>query len=217
MRVTTVAIGLFSLFSLLILQFYRVQITQNDKWLGLARSQHELIVKEPAHRGRFFSNTKIKVGHPDTPQPFVIDVPKFHIFADPAVIPAQFRDEITTFLGNHLDTRPKALTNHLEKKSRSRKLAMWLSQKTKIEIETWWKPFARKNKIPSNALYFAQDHHRSYPFGSLLGPILHTIRDDGAIPTGGLEHYFNDQLQGKSGKRLLLRSPSHPGLLHAGR
>jgi len=44
--------------------------------------------------------------------------------------------------------------------------------------------------------------------------VLHTVRDDRdvitnqALPTGGLEYFFDSYLQGKAGKRLLIRSPS---------
>ena len=45
---------------------------------------------------------------------------------------------------------------------------------------------------------------------------MHTVREDKdpathqAIPTGGLELIFDRMLQGKEGKRLILRSPRHP-------
>ncbi|WP_230379610.1 hypothetical protein, partial [Microbacterium sp. ZXX196] len=61
-------------------------------------------------------------------------------------------------------------------KSRSRKMQMWLTPEQRNEILQWWHPYARKNKIASNALFFIADYKRSYPFGSLLGQVLHTIQ-----------------------------------------
>jgi cell division protein FtsI (penicillin-binding protein 3) len=76
-----------------------------------------------------------------------------------------------------------------------------------------WHPFARANKLPRNALFFASDYQRSYPFGKLLGQVLHTIqnvKDEStgqALSTGGLELYFDQYLRGKQGKKRLMRSP----------
>ena len=67
-------------------------------------------------------------------------------------------------------------------------------------------------KISRNALFFISDYQRSYPFGKLLGQVLHTIQNvkdentSQAIPTGGLELYFDAYLKGKIGKRRMLRS-----------
>ena len=79
----------------------------------------------------------------------------------------------------------------------------------KVEVESWWKEFAKKHKIASNALFFIKDYHRSYPYGSMLGQILHTVRES-KEPTGGLELYFDQTLRGFPGKRELLRSPYTP-------
>ncbi|MFS8563889.1 MAG: hypothetical protein LVR00_06070 [Rhabdochlamydiaceae bacterium] len=60
----------------------------------------------------------------------------------------------------------------LEKKSRSRKLILWLSQEQHEDIKAWWGPYAKARKIPRNALFFIQDYKRSYPYGKLLGQVL---------------------------------------------
>ncbi len=93
---------------------------------------------------------------------------------------------------------------------------MWIDRKERDAVLEWWFSFARSKKIVRNALYFVQDYQRSYPFGKLLGPVLHTIRSEKevssqqSIPTGGLELIFDRFLQGKQGKRSILRSPRHP-------
>ncbi len=219
-RLVTIACGTFLLFSLLIAQYFRIQIIEGDEWSKAALSQHEFVVTEPAKRGAFFSNTSLKKGHTEKSQPFVIDVTKFHLYIDPVSIPKAYSKEVARALLPHLklktDEEKKHLLAEFYKKSRSRKIAMWLEKEEKEAIQKWWQPFAKQKKIPGNALFFVTDYQRSYPFGHLLGQVLHTIRDlkdentQEGVPTGGLEAKFNDVLKGKQGKRILLRSPLNP-------
>jgi cell division protein FtsI (penicillin-binding protein 3) len=215
-RLVWIALFIFILFSLLITQFYNIQILEGKKWAAQAQKQHFFIIKEPFIRGTFYSNPFIKQKHLAKPQPFVIDVPKFHLYIDPESLPLAAKDEIAEQLIAMLDISIVEKLNFREqfdKPSRSRKLAMWLDKETYQTIQQWWQPYARKNKIARNAIFFIKDYQRSYPFGKLLGPVLHTIQKQKdelthqARPTGGLELYFNSYLQGKQGKRRLMRSP----------
>lgn len=218
-RLVWVSLFVFSLFCLLIVQFFRIQIIEGEKWTRQAKAQHQLVVTEPFKRGLFYSNTSIKRGHPETPQAFVIDVPKFHLYADPNSIPENFRNEIAGKVCKLLNLQGEAvqkLREQFEKKTRSRKLALWLEKEQCDSINQWWFHYARSKKIVRNALFFVQDYKRSYPFGKLLGQVLHTVREEKdtkthqPVPTGGLELVFDKILQGKEGKRQILRSPRHP-------
>lgn len=213
------AFAVLILFSFLIIQFFKIQIVEGEKWTREARKQHQFVISDPFHRGLFYSNTSIKKGHPETLQPLVVDVPKFHLFADPSSLPAIRRQEVVQGIAQalHLSKEEaEKLKAHLAKKSRNRKLKMWLSQEERNTLARWWDGYYRKHKLPRNALYFVQDFKRSYPFGHLLGQVLHTVREEcdaksrQIIPTGGMELFYNKLLQGKEGKRLLLRSPRHP-------
>jgi cell division protein FtsI (penicillin-binding protein 3) len=215
-RLVFISLGLAFFFSLLLAQFYRIQIVEGDKWSKKAKAQHQLTVIEPYKRGTFYSNTSIKIGHLETPLPFVTDVPKFHLYADVTALPVELRASVISALSEALQydlNDQKQLQGHMQTKSRGRKLASWMDQKSREEIEAWWFPFARKHKIPRNALFFVQDFKRSYPYGKMLGQILHTVREvrdpstQEHIPTGGLELMMNPYLKGKEGKRILLRSP----------
>jgi cell division protein FtsI (penicillin-binding protein 3) len=215
-RILYLSLFLFILFAILIIQFYHIQIIENEKWSKIADKQHYFIVNEPFMRGTFISNASIKKGHPEVPQRFAIDVQKFHLFADPDSINPNFRHEVIEKLSSLLNLDEKGvkeLTLNLNRKTRSRKLAMWLDKEIYHVVMEWWPPFARARKIPRNALFFTSDYQRSYPFGKILGQVLHTIqkaKDETtaqALPTGGLELYFNKYLQGKQGKRRLMRSP----------
>jgi cell division protein FtsI (penicillin-binding protein 3) len=215
-RIVWIAIGLFVLFCMLVFQFYKLQIVQFEKWSKEAKLQHQRTVLEPFKRGSFYSNTEIKEGHPHSIQPFVEDVQKFHLFIDPFQIPDYAKDEIAGYLRAMIGIEKeefKEFRNEFDKKTRSRKIAMWLDFETKKEIASWWDSYAKQEKILKNSLFFVDDYKRSYPFGKLLGQILHTIRDNKdemtkeGVPTGGLEMQFNEYLKGKQGKRLLVHSP----------
>lgn len=214
-----VALFLFFLFSLLLVQFYRIQVVEGEKWRRAADRQHKLAIVEPYHRGVFYSNTGLKKGHPEKPQPLVIDVPKFHLYADPVVIPERYRGEIRGAIRKILRLTAEDESKigvQLEKKSRSRKLVMWMPREGYDALLKWWLPYAKSHKIPRNALFFVHDYKRSYPFGKLLGQVMHTIqaeRDQSerrCIPTGGLELSLNRFLKGEDGKRVILRSPRQP-------
>ncbi len=212
-RLLWVGIFIFTLFSLLIAQFFVIQIVDGKKWASQAYKQHFFQIKEPFIRGGFYSNPTIKKGHPLQSMHFVIDVPKYHLFADPESIPSQFKKEISDHLSVILNLSFEDVNQQLNKQSRSRKLAMWLDKEMHQSVSQWWHSFSKPHKIARNALFFVKDYQRSYPFGKLLGQVIHTIRNQkdeltgNAQPTGGLELYFNQFLQGKNGKRRLMRSP----------
>lgn len=215
-RILVVSLSLFVLFSILIVQYYNVQIMQGEKWSRIADRQHYFTVKEPFMRGTFYSNTSIKRAHPEAPQKLVVDIQKFHIHIDPKSIPIPLREDVARNLQGILHTTEEecgVYIKQLEKNSRHRILAMWLCADTKDDVLKWWYSYAKKNRIPRNALYAEADYQRSYPFGKLLGPVLHTVqgrRDEvtgQAIPTGGLELQFNKYLQGHQGCRRMMRSP----------
>ncbi len=217
-RVIWLALFVICLFSVLAAQFFYIQVVSGDYWSEKARRQHYFFVEEPFVRGTFYSNPSIKKGHPEKPYRFVVDVQKFHLHADPESIPGQAREPLVEFLSDRLELTSRetaALKDQLEKSSRDRLLAMWLSREARDEILAWWKSFAKERGIVRNALFFVSDYQRSYPFGKMLGHALHTVqnrRDEAtkqAIPTGGLELSLNSYLQGKLGKRQLMRSPRH--------
>lgn len=215
-RLLFLSLFIFALFSLLVAKFYTIQIVEGDKWSKVADRQHYFIVKEPFKRGTFLSNSAIKKGHPETPHRFVFDVMKYHLYADPLSIPPEYHHDISKALSsvlklNAIDNRK--LQDQLEKNSHSRRVAMWIDVDRKESILKWWHTYAHQHAIPRNALFFVSDYQRSYPYGKLLGQVLHTIQNvkdevtSQATPTGGLELFFNKELKGKQGKRRLMRSP----------
>lgn len=215
-RVITLAIFLFSLFSLLIVQYYKIQIIEQEKWTRLAEIQHFFVVKEPHKRGRFFSNTSFLEKSVETEVPLVYDIQKFHLFIDPLSIPSVYHEVIAGKIIEILKVKKKdrgRLFCHFGKRSRCRRVALWVSQEDQQSMLAWWSGFIKGKKIPRNALYFEADYKRSYPFGAMLGQVLHTVQDvkeektDRVIPTGGLELYFDKYLKGSPGKRKMMRSP----------
>lgn len=218
-RVLWVSCSVFALFALLVVQFFRVQIIQAEKWQKYAHSQHELIIKEPFKRGLFFANTSLNPDFKNKKQPLVVDIPKEHLFADSMQIPKSKQKEIVDKLADLLSLSSNEQEQFLKElsheKSRSRKMKMWLSIEERNQLLRWWFPYARKNKIATNALFFVPDYKRSYHYGDLLGQVLHTIQENKeeqtkqGVPTGGLEYHFNSFLKGQEGKKKLMRSPKH--------
>lgn len=215
-RLVILAVSLCLLFCALVIRFYQIQILEGDHWTKVALSQHRSVLIESAKRGSFYSNTSVKSGHPEAPQPLVMDILKFHLFIDPDSIPAGLREKIAAKIESFFSLgSEQALKMRQEfgKKSRSRKLCSWVEPELKKKIEAWWFPFALKEKLAKNALFFVPDYQRSYPFGSLLGSVLHTVQLEKdpktgfSIPTGGLELLYDSYLRGKPGKRIMTRSP----------
>jgi cell division protein FtsI (penicillin-binding protein 3) len=215
-RLIILAVFLFFLFSLLIIQFYTIQIREGEKWSKRANRQHFLAVKEPFKRGRFISNTSNMIGHTETETAYVVDIPKYHLHIDPKSIPKEHRGYLAQELLKKLNlsiAEQMGFRGQFERKSRNRRLAMWLDREMRNTIQSWWSRYASKHKLPRNALFFVDDYMRSYPFGKSLGQVLHTIQNrkdentQQGIPTGGVELYFNKWVAGKQGKRKLMRSP----------
>lgn len=215
-RLLVLGCGLLVLFSLLVYQYFKLQIIESPKWSKEAAKQHFFIVKDPFSRGVFYGNNSVKKGYEGDPPRLVMEIEKFHLFIDPEAIPEARKTAMVNEISLRLQaegTEKNFIAQQFAKKSRSRKTAMWLERETKESIESWWRPFAKKYKIPRNAIFFVSDYQRSYPYGKMLGPVLHTVqstRDEKtgeAYPTGGLELAYNSILKGKKGKRRLMRSP----------
>ena len=191
------------------MQFFRIQIVEGEKWSRQANRQHYFVVDEPFRRGRFLARDGT---------PLIQDIELFHLFIDPMSIPEEVRDQVSSNIAKNLKLSPleeKKIRGQLNLQSRNRKLAMWINPEVCEAIKAWWNPLSREFGIPRNALYFVGDYQRSYPFGTLLGPVLHTIQNQKdevtkrGKPTGGLELAMNEFLSGKGGRRRLMRSPRH--------
>lgn len=204
------------LFCLLIAQFFRLQVLEHERWKKRAESQHYFVVKEPFRRGTFYANTSVQHMSQARQVAFAIDVPLYHLYADPKEIPQQLRQEIRENIIHLLSPPLKEsmkMALELKRKSRSRRLVSWISEQQKNLFFTWWRPYAKSHRLASNALFFVSDFKRFHPMGRLLGQVLHTIqerRDEAtgrASPTGGLELSLNKYLEGSVGYRRLMRSP----------
>ena len=204
------------LFCLLVAQFFRLQVLEHERWKKRAEGQHYFIVKEPFRRGTFYANTSLQPGHEGRKVAFAIDVPLYHLYADPKEIPPQLRQEVGENIIHLLSPPLKEsmkMAAELKRKCRSRRLVSWIAEQQKTLFLTWWRPYDKKHHLPSNALFFVSDFKRFHPMGRLLGQVLHTIqerRDEvtgRASPTGGLELSMNKYLEGSVGFRRLMRSP----------
>ena len=210
-RFLSIAVFISFLFASLVFQFYKIQIFQYDKWSHLAKQQHYMVVKEPCRRGSFFSNPSLKIGDVKD-VPFVVDIVSYHLHMDPSLIPSCLKEKMCVELQNVLATSSD-LSVHFMKKSRYRKVAKGIASSKKEKVDRWWELFSKKNNLAKRALYWKKDYQRSYPFGKSLGQVLQTVQEErlenGVTPTGGLELFFHNYLQGEEGKREILRSPKY--------
>ncbi len=204
------------LFCLLIAQFFRLQVLEHERWKKRAEGQHYFVVKEPFRRGTFYANTSIQPGHERRRVAFAIDVPLYHLYADPKEVPPELRQEIRENIIRLLSPSLKEsmkMAAELKRRCRSRRLVSWISEQQRAQFASWWRPYAKQHRLPSNVLFFVSDFRRFHPMGRLLGQVLHTIqerRDEltgKASPTGGLELSMNTYLEGSVGFRRLMRSP----------
>lgn len=202
------------LFCLLIVQFFQLQIIEGEKWSKQARMQHQFTVTEPGARGVFYSNTDIVPHMHKKGRPFVVDIPKFHLFVDPLSIPKEHKEIVAQSIARLLQLDSEKIASHFYKKARSRRLAQFLDAEKKAVVMDFWRVYAKEHKLVRNGLYVTKEYQRSYPFGHSLGQVLHTVREGENekrhIATGGLEQFFDSILVGKDGKRRLLRSPRNP-------
>ncbi len=214
-RLLVLTLFLFLLFCFIIAQFFKVQIVEGEKWTRQAKAQHQYAQAEPFKRGRFFC-TSIKPGHPHQELAMALDIKKYHLYIDPATLQKGSVDEISEALTGflHAGEKEKAtIREQFDKQSRSRRLKCWLTEVEKAQIEKWWLPYAKWNKLPKNGVFFLEDYQRSYPFGQLLGAVINSVREERdpethqCFPTGGLELTCNSYLKGVPGKRLRMRSP----------
>jgi cell division protein FtsI (penicillin-binding protein 3) len=202
------------LFSAIIARFYKVQILEGEKWEKVAENQHRQYATIPYKRGTVYSNTSLKKGVQKA-QPFAIDIPKFHIYIDPLKIPDHLKEKMIENLLSSVHVPfedKKKVREGVYKKTHYRKIFSFVDRLELDEILAWWKPFYKKEKLPSNALFYSQEYERCYPLGSCLGQVLHTVlkekdpETNKAIPTGGLELILAKDLEGKQGKKCFAKS-----------
>jgi cell division protein FtsI (penicillin-binding protein 3) len=212
-----VLMGLLILYGFLIFRFFHLAIIEGDKWTKIASSQHQIVVNDLPKRGVFYSNTAVNKTQKEFLEPLVVDIVYYHLHVDPLAIPAGHHKAIKQECKKILesDITEEEMSRHLEAKSHNRKFAKWIAKDKIHQLMQWWRPYAKHHHLPANALFAVKDYRRSYPYGRLLGQVLHSVRDDKdpltlqSIPTGGLEMFYDHLLKGKVGKKLLLRSPRH--------
>lgn len=217
-RIFIIALGLILLFSIAAGRYWYIQVSQTNVWTKRANMQQHRLVQEGFRRGSFFANTSLIEHQRADAQPFVVDVQKYHLYIDPLMIPDAVKKEMARHLLSLTDTKEnekKAFITSFFRPSRSRKIASFLDAEQRDTIISWWQDFAKAHHIVRNALFFVDDFERSYPFGPMLGQVLHTIRlskDEKTlqgVPTGGLELQYDRLLQGRPGKKILAHSPRH--------
>jgi cell division protein FtsI (penicillin-binding protein 3) len=212
-RITFLSSFLVCLFGILFYRFFHIQVVEHQKWTKISQRQYEKVEKLPFERGVFYSNTELK-SNQHSKIPFVVDVICYHLYVDPKSIPETIKPLLCASLCKllHLNNEQHVL-EEFYKDSHSRRIKAFVELNEKHDVELFFSHFSKKYKLAKNALYFVQDRKRKYPFGHLLGQVLHTVRDEKDpmtkqwFPTGGLEYAFDKILQGSIGSQKHLVTP----------
>ena len=217
-RFLLVAMALLFAFAILMGKFFYVQVIQHDKWTKIAKRQHFYATKIPFERGRFYTSEFLfgsKVGEPYC---LAFDRKVYGVHADCRAIPKRLHQDIrkllVSSLGLNEDQGSKVIAE-LQRNSRNRRLIADLSINQKKGLADLLKVFLKTHKLPSNALFFQHHYQRQHPLGTMMGPVIHTVRKlrdektGEAIPTGGLELSLNQYLNGQLGQMERMRSPSN--------
>lgn len=199
-------------FAIILGRFFYLQIIEHATWSKIARKQHILHITEPAPRGAFYTSSA-SLTTPNRYTRIAFDIPSFHLYIDPYLIPEAKRKQILPWLSSWRNNGSKNLQTILESSSRHYKIAQFLSIEEKKRAQNEWYTLSKEQGIPKHAILFAQDTKRSYPFGHLCGQLIHTVQKQKdekrkkRIPTGGLELFFDKELTGKDGLKTILRTP----------
>ena len=116
MRLMALVFFLFFLFSLILGQFFKLQILEQKKWQACADGQHYLITYEHPKRGVFYVDNVIQKGTVNEKLPLVLDMPIFSLCIDPTSIPSSYRNRFVTHLSKELELDEKEVALHFQKK-----------------------------------------------------------------------------------------------------
>jgi cell division protein FtsI (penicillin-binding protein 3) len=209
--VCTLSLLLILAFSVVLAQFYKLQILQHEYWLKKAAAQQQMRIDLGAKRGAIYGS--IASADQNNDVCLAQDVPTFHLYVDASSIPLVFKRPLAQLLAPLVDLPLDDILTELNKVSRFRKIKWYVDLEQKLAIDKAFKKFIKKKPIAKNALFFLAGYKRVYPLGSLAGSLLHTLgtqegqRGPERIPTGGLEKRFEDFLKGVSGQLTSYRTP----------
>ncbi|MFH1837425.1 MAG: penicillin-binding transpeptidase domain-containing protein [Candidatus Omnitrophota bacterium] len=172
-----------SLFFFLFLRLFCLQITDKDKFEGLAGKQHSSVLKIEPKRGAIFDD------HMD-PLAINLDAPSVYCNAREITDPGRTAKELSEILGIDEEII-------LDKVTRN-KAFVWI--KRKVEEKTAQEVMSRQLK----GIYIVGESKRNYPSGKIAS---HIIGVAGTDNTGleGLELLYNNKLKGEPGEKRLLR------------
>jgi cell division protein FtsI (penicillin-binding protein 3) len=198
-------------FSVLAVEFYRLQILEHALWAKKAAMQQQIRIDMGAKRGSIFGSMPQGGSFQDVT--LVSDSPCFHLYVDSLSLQEPYKKMTAVWLSKLIDKNVDEILEEFSKKSRFRKLLWHLDIEQKERIEKEFRKFIKNKPIPKNALFFLSGYQRVYPLGSIAGSLLHTLgtqeglRGPERIATGGLEKRLDLFLKGSSGQLVSYRTP----------
>ncbi|MDD5455836.1 MAG: penicillin-binding protein 2 [Candidatus Margulisbacteria bacterium] len=169
-----------SLFFIIILRLFYLQVIKHEFYKKKSRDQQERIIKLNPVRGDIIDRNG---------QLLATSVKAYSVYADPFLI--RDKQKAAAAISEYLNVSNPQIWDT------SRRF-VWVKRKVPQEI---------KDKIDITGIYFLPDTKRAYPgkfnAAQLLGFV--NIDDDGA---SGLEHYYNNILKGSPGSMIMESDPS---------
>ena len=191
---TLVSIIIISLGCFVLIQAFRWQVLQRDKFLALASQQYENTAEELPQRGKILAKDGTILA---------VDEPVWNVYASLSSEETEreeffskkedFVSEVATILGITREEINSKLTTDF----RYTKLAEGISNEKKTALES-----IDVFNIPNLGLYYEKDVKRSYPNNSLASHILGFIGKNSEgeyIGQYGIEGYYFSDIEGQAG------------------
>ncbi len=187
---------LFTLFSVLVLRAFYIQIIPNERLKAFQERQFKRVITLQPTRGIILDRNKKELAS---------SITAYSLFADPSIVAKPKQAAIK--LGWHLGRSGNAVYKQISDKN---KRFVWLDRQMTKEKRD------KIAKLNIKGLGFVEESKRIYPNHNLLSQTLGFVGQEGQ-GLGGLEGKFNEELSGSQRKMLIQRDARGRPLLANGK
>jgi len=187
-RILLLGLMILTVFSLIFLRLYYLQITRYDFFSQKAKNQHVRKLPVIAKRGEIFDRNG---------KPLAVNLEVDSVSCDPLFVkdPRKCSEILAKILNLDQQTLYKEIT---DKKNSSKSGFLWIKRKIDKELS------AKIKEHKLQGIYFEDDCKRIYPKEELLSHIIGFTGIDN-MGLDGLEKTMNSQLAGKDGYRYVTK------------
>ncbi|MDD4937833.1 MAG: penicillin-binding protein 2 [Candidatus Shapirobacteria bacterium] len=183
-RIKTISIVLTSCFILILTRFFYIQIIKGPELREKALTQTYKLIKTIPSRGKIFSSDNF---------PLVLNITSYQL----SIYKPNLKDDLTKIIDKINQVYPKfnEENNNLIENLKNNSNQKWMTFTSLFDEN-------EKNQLNIPGLTFQKIEKRYYPEFSMASPILGLVAKNQQgydIGYGGLEGYYQKQLQGKTG------------------